>query len=91
MQQLLYYVPEYQEDLVYKAVGAAFEQLNILSELTPETKVLLKPNLVMAKKPDAPVTTHPMVVKSVAAGFMNTVFRILQSEKGLVVHLLRNT
>ncbi len=66
MYQILYHVPEYNETLVYDAVGKALEQLDILSDLTSDMKVLLKPNLVMAKKPDAPVTTHPYVVKAVA-------------------------
>lgn len=66
MYQILYHVPEYNEALVYDAVGKALDQLDILSDLTPDMKVLLKPNLVMAKKPDAPVTTHPYVVKAVA-------------------------
>lgn len=66
MQQILYSVPEYEETLVYEAVGNALDALDVLSDLTPESKVLLKPNLIMAKKPDAPVTTHPLIVKSVA-------------------------
>ena len=66
MRQILYQIPEYKEYLVYNAVGKALEQLNILDDLTPETRVALKPNLVMAKGPEAPVTTHPVIVKSVA-------------------------
>lgn len=66
MRQILYHVPEYDETLIYQAVEKTFTQLDILSDLTPNMKVLLKPNLIMAKKPDAPVTTHPLIVKSVA-------------------------
>ena len=42
------------------------EALDIARDLRPGMKVVIKPNLVMAKKPDAPVTTHPLVVKAVA-------------------------
>lgn len=66
MKQIVYVVPDYEETLIYEAVGKILDSLNVLSDLTPDTKVLLKPNLVMAKKPDVPVTTHPLVVKSVA-------------------------
>lgn len=66
MKQILYHVSEYDETSVYDAVGKALEALAILSDLTPESRVVLKPNLVMAKGPEAPVTTHPLIVKSVA-------------------------
>lgn len=66
MEQLLYSVPEYEEQQIYRTIDTIFQQLHILQELTPDSKVLLKPNLVMAKGPDAPVTTHPLIVKSVA-------------------------
>lgn len=66
MKQIVYVVPEYEETLVYNAVGNALDELGVLNDLTPDTKVLLKPNLIMAKKPDSPVTTHPLVVKAVA-------------------------
>lgn len=66
MRQILYHVPEYKEELVFNAVGKALDQLDILADLTPDATVVLKPNLIMAKGPDAPVTTHPLIVKTVA-------------------------
>lgn len=66
MYQTLYHVPEYNEALVYEAVSKALEALDIRSELSPDMNIVLKPNLIMAKKPDIPVTTHPLVVSSVA-------------------------
>ena len=66
MQQFLYHVSEYDETLIYQAIDNILTGMNILSDLTPDMKIVLKPNLVMAKKPDVPVTTHPMVVKAVA-------------------------
>lgn len=66
MYQVLYHISEYTEDLVFEGVSKAFEKLDILSELSPEMNIVLKPNLIMAKKPNAPVTTHPLIVKSVA-------------------------
>lgn len=66
MYQSIYHVTEYNETLIYEAVSKAFDALNVPDDLTPDMKVLLKPNLIMAKTPNAPVTTHPLIVKSVA-------------------------
>ena len=41
------------------------EALNIAADLRPEMKIVIKPNLVMAKSPDFPATTHPLVIKAV--------------------------
>ena len=67
MEQILYIVDTYEEQAVYQAVAKAFDHLRIMDELTPEMKVVLKPNLIQAKKPEAaPVTTHPAVIRAVA-------------------------
>lgn len=65
MIQTLYIVPEYEEELVYAAIAKSMEALGIAGDLKPEMKIVLKPNLVMAKSPDFPATTHPVVIKSV--------------------------
>ena len=41
------------------------DALSIADDLRSGLKVVIKPNLVMAKSPDFPVTTHPLVVKAV--------------------------
>lgn len=65
MLQTLYHVSEYKEELVYPAVCKALNALSIAEDLRPGLKIVIKPNLVMAKSPDFPVTTHPLVVKAV--------------------------
>lgn len=65
MLQTLYHVSEYREELLYPAVCKAMNSLAIHEDLHPDLKVVIKPNLVMAKSPDYPVTTHPLVVKAV--------------------------
>lgn len=65
MLQTLYTVPEYKEELIYPAVCKAMEALGIAGDMRPDLKVVIKPNLVMAKSPDFPVTTHPLVIKAV--------------------------
>lgn len=65
MLQTLYHVSEYREELVYPAVCKAMDALSVPHDLRPGLKVVIKPNLVMAKSPDYPVTTHPLVVKAV--------------------------
>lgn len=65
MLQTLYHVSEYKEELLYPAICKAMDALSIADDLRPGLKVVIKPNLVMAKSPDFPVTTHPLVVKAV--------------------------
>ena len=66
MIQTMYLVNEYQEDLIYPAICKAMAALSIEKDMRPDLKVVIKPNLIMAKKPDLPVTTHPLVIKCVA-------------------------
>lgn len=50
MIQTLYHVPEYKEELIYPAVCRAMEALGIAGDMRPGLKVVIKPNLIMAKK-----------------------------------------
>ncbi len=65
MLQTLYHVQEYKEELIYPAICKALEALDIAKDMRPGLKVVIKPNLIMAKKPEFPVTTHPLVIKAV--------------------------
>ena len=65
MIQTLQTVTEYREDLIYPALCRSFENLNIGSDLRAGMKVVIKPNLVMAKNPASSATTHPLVIQSV--------------------------
>ncbi len=65
MIQTIYLVNEYTEDLIYPAICKSMDALAIHKDMGPDLKVVIKPNLVMAKKPDFPATTHPLVVKCV--------------------------
>lgn len=65
MIQTLYNVPEYREELLYPAISKAMETLKITDDLRPDMKVVLKPNLIAAKNPSYPVTTHPAVIGAV--------------------------
>lgn len=65
MIQTLYQIPCYDEALIYNAVCKFMEELHIEKELKPESKIVIKPNLVMASNPKAPITTHPFVIKAV--------------------------
>lgn len=67
MIQTLKNVKEYKEELIRPAIREMLNALDISKDLKSGMKVAIKPNLVMAKKPEAaPVTTHPLVVKAVA-------------------------
>ena len=78
MIQTLKTVKEYKESLIAPAIREMLEALDIARDLRPGMKVVIKPNLVMAKKPDAPVTTHPLVVKAVAGGSGSRALRTLR-------------
>lgn len=66
MIQTLHIVKEYDETKIYSAICKSMEALDIASDLRPDLKVVIKPNLIMAKGPEAPVTTHPLVIRAVA-------------------------
>ena len=65
MIQTLQNVTEYREDLIYSALCKSFDDLNIEQDLRPGMKVVIKPNLVMAKSPEFSATTHPLVIRGV--------------------------
>ena len=62
---LLYRVQSYDQALVDQSVETIFEQIGAVQDLTPESRVLLKPNLLAKHPPEAAVTTHPAVVRAV--------------------------
>jgi uncharacterized protein (DUF362 family)/ferredoxin len=72
MVQSIYHISEYQEEQVYPIICKCFDDLEVAAELQkllsakPTLRVLLKPNLIMAKTPDFPATTHPVIVTCVA-------------------------
>ena len=65
MLQTIQLVPKYDEELIYPAISRSLEALNIAADLRPDMKIVIKPNLIMAKSPDFPATTHPLVIKAV--------------------------
>lgn len=79
-------VPSYEPEAVYSAVCRHFEALGVEKDLKPGTRILLKPNLLYGKKPEAAVTTNPAVVSAVIRwlrqrGFENIV--VADSSGGL--------
>lgn len=61
------YCGDYDYQTVRKAVVDVLEPLGgMASFVGPGERVLLKPNMLAAKHPEAAVTTHPMLVKAVA-------------------------
>lgn len=65
MIQSLQMVERYDDELVYQAICKSMETLSVSDDLRPDLKVVIKPNLIIAKGPDIPATTHPVVVKAV--------------------------
>jgi len=59
-------VQEYNDDALYRAVCAHFDTLCVARNLTKDTRVLLKPNLLAAREPALAVTTHPALLRAIA-------------------------
>ncbi len=57
MIQTLHIVPEYNEELIYPAICKSMEALNIAADCAGDED-RHQANLVMAKSPDFPATTH---------------------------------
>jgi len=56
----------YDADRIHGCISEAFSALGITRELIEKKRVLIKPNLVLAKKPEFAATTHPAFIKAVA-------------------------
>lgn len=57
----------YEADEVQHAIEFAFEHLGGIDKFVkPGMKVLIKPNLLIKKKPEEAATTHPAVVEAIA-------------------------
>lgn len=57
---------DYDSSLVLKATRRAIDLIGgIANYIRPKSKVLVKPNLLMAKEPELGITTHPEVVRAV--------------------------
>ena len=54
---------DYSEENVKSAVKEAIDAVGGLDFVKPGMKIAIKPNLVSTKKPEAAVTTHPMLLK----------------------------
>ena len=57
---------DYSPAALRRAVGEHFAALGVEGDLRPGMRVLLKPNLLAARKPEQVVTTHPALVQAVA-------------------------
>ncbi len=57
--------PSYDGDVIYSAVSKHFEALGVAEDLKPGMRILLKPNLLYGKKPEAGITTNPAIVRAV--------------------------
>lgn len=58
-------VPNYDYTLIKEAVDAHFAVLEVEKDLRPGLSVLIKPNLVMGKRPEYAATSHPVTLRAV--------------------------
>lgn len=57
--------PSYEQAGVKEAVKRHFDLLGLQETLRPGMRVLLKPNLLMKRKPEEATTTHPAVLEEI--------------------------
>ena len=57
---------DYTEKDIRDAIKQIFLLLDLKRSIRPKMKVLLKPNLLTALKPEKGATTHPLIVKAIA-------------------------
>ncbi len=55
----------YDPDVMRAAVDRHFAALGLDETIKPETRVMIKPNLLMKAPPDAAITTHPELVAAI--------------------------
>lgn len=55
----------YNQEIVTQSVKRHFELLELDKLIKPDMKVLLKPNLLMKRKPEEITTTHPAVIAGI--------------------------
>lgn len=55
---------DYVEEDIHHCITEMFASLQIMPEMFRDKRVALKPNLVMAKKPEYGATTHPVVLSA---------------------------
>ena len=58
-------VSDYEQELLNNAVLRHFEAVGIDRDLKPDMKVLIKPNLISAHKPDHAATTNPKLLLAI--------------------------
>lgn len=57
----------YDKEEIIASIRKHFEMLNVFEKLVPNMRVLIKPNLVMKRKPEDFTTTHPLVIGGIIA------------------------
>lgn len=59
-------VDEYEKQKVTAAIKRHFELLKLGEIIKPNMRVLLKPNLLMKRRPEEITTTHPLIIGAIA-------------------------
>ncbi len=59
-------VERYDSELIYHAICRHLEALDFERTVTPDSKVLIKPNMLLAKHPADAATTHPLFIRALA-------------------------
>ena len=57
---------DYTPEIIFPALTRAVEASGFTREMVAGRRVLLKPNLLMKRRPEEATTTHPLVVEAAA-------------------------
>ncbi len=61
------YAGQYEREFLFQTVEKHFALLSLDRLFSPEMKVVIKPNLLMKRRPEEATTTHPLLVEAIAA------------------------
>lgn len=56
---------KYELSLLQSKIDEHFTNLGVENDLSPGMKVLIKPNLLTARRPEQTVTTHPLLIQAI--------------------------
>jgi uncharacterized protein (DUF362 family)/Pyruvate/2-oxoacid:ferredoxin oxidoreductase delta subunit len=69
--------PSYDEPRLTEIFEDIFTHTNSMGDLKPGSKVILKTNLLLRKKPEAAATTHPIFLRALALVLIKRGFKVI--------------
>lgn len=82
----------YDYDILKKSFEDLISDIGPLENfIKPNSKVLIKPNLVIKKSPEEGATTHPVLVRVVCEELLKLNCKVIIAESPRAVHIQKTT